>query len=313
MTLYRLSSDWTPPIEGIKATIDHTPTLREEQAQQYAAEVLQNRYERWTQWHYSRILSAMRRDFEALDHVPDDAEIVAIVHRYDRQQMDVLRRLYLQIYPSAASMVLPEDTLKSYRRIETKAELSPEQQRILQWIEEQLNTSVASMSATTVAILQAIRQQTLQESNRRLSEALADVLRPNAVVLEHTDVVSRYDSVDYMQRLIDSGAFDTSRARRIAITETNTAVNESLSRAADDAADGRPMIKSWRTSGRTNVRRFHRAMRDTTIPAEDFYEVPNRHGGNDLMDYPGDRAHGAGPENFMNCHCKSFKRLARYE
>lgn len=304
---------WMPPVEGVKATIDHRPTIREEQAQQYAAEVLQNRYERWLQWHYSRVLASMRRDFEALDHVPDDAEIVAIVHRYDSVQMDVLRRMYLQVYPSAASMVLDDGTLKSYRRTETKAELSLEQQRILQWIEEQLNTSVQSMAATTASILQTIRIQTLQGSELRLSEALIESLGPNAVVLDHTDVVSRFDSVDFMRRLESSGLFDTARARRIAVTETNTAVNESLSRAADDAADGRPMVKSWRTSGRTNVRRYHRAMRDTTIDAEEFYEVPNRNGGYDLMDYPGDRAHGAGPENFMNCHCKSFKRLAEYE
>ena len=169
------------------------------------------------------------------------------------------------------------------------------------------------MSATTAAILQQIRLQTLQGSSLRLSQALADALRPNAIVLDSTDVISRYDSVDFMNRLMDSGMFDTARARRIAVTETNTAVNESLSRAADEAADGRPMVKTWRTSGRTNVRPSHRVMRDRTIDADELYRVPNRHGGDDLMDYPGDRAHGAGPENFMNCHCKSFKRLAEYE
>lgn len=303
-------SEWMPPIEGIRAPIDLKATPRQENAQQYAAEVLQNRYERWLQWHYARILASMRRDFEALDHVPDDTEIAVIVHRYDERQMEVLRRMYLQVYPSAASMVLPDDTLKAYRRMEAKAELSIEQQRILQWIEDQLRVSVTSMSATTANLLIALRNQTLQNRPTFDADELARILGPNAVVLGETDVVSRYDSVDFMRRLEDSGMFDTARARRIAITETNTVVNQSLYQAAEDAADGRPMVKTWRTSGRTNVRPSHRVMRDVEIPAEDFYKVPNRHGGYDMMMYPGDRAHGAGPENFMNCHCKSFSRLA---
>ncbi|QHK17534.1 hypothetical protein JS82_05225 [Methanomassiliicoccaceae archaeon DOK] len=273
---------WTPPIEGVKATVDHRPSAREAVAQQYAAEVLQNRYERWLQWHYSRILASIRRDLGSLDHVPDMTEVAVIVTRYDSDQMDVLRRMWLQVYPQAAAMVIPDDTLKSLRMRETKAELTPEQQRILQWIEEQLGVNVNAMSTYTMSIIDAIRMQS-------------------------------DGPVDFMNRLQSSGLFTTARARRIAVTETNSAVNQSIAQSAEEAADGREMVKTWRTSGRTNVRDTHRVMADITIPNEEFYRVPTRKGGIDLMMYPGDRAHGASPENFMNCHCKSFPRLAEYE
>ena len=306
-------SDWTPPVEGVKASLTRRPTARELLAQQYAAEVLQNRYERWLQWHYSRILASMRRDFEALDHLPDDAEIEVIVRRSESTQIDVLRRMYLQIYPSAASMVIPDDTLKGLRRMEAKAELTLEQQRILRWIEDQLRLNVSAMSSSTVRILQALRQQTLEGSAERLDQQVARILGPNGVLLGTGTATSRYDAVDFMHRLEDSGVFDTARARRIAITETNSAVNESLAQASEEAADGEAMVKTWMTSGRTNVRDTHRRMADVTVPFEDFYMVPNRLGGTDRMMYPGDRAHGAGPENYMNCHCKSFPRLAEFE
>ena len=273
---------WTPPVEGVKATIDHRPSVREAIAQQYAAEVLQNRYERWLQWHYSRILASMRRDLEALDHIPDRTEVAVIVSSYDSIQLDILRRMFLQIYPQAAAMVIPDDTLKSLRMREAKAELTPEQQRILQWIEDQLGVSVTTMSVYTMSIIDAIRLQS-------------------------------DGPVDFMNRLQSSGLFTATRARRIAVTETNSAVNQSIAQTAQEAADGREMVKTWRTSGRTNVRDTHRAMADVTIPNDEFYHVPRRKGGYDLMMYPGDRAHGASPENYMNCHCKSFPRLADYE
>ena len=160
--------------------------------------------------------------------------------------------------------------------------LTPEQQRILQWIEDQLGVNVNAMSTYTMSIIDAIRMQS-------------------------------DGPVDFMHRLQSSGLFTTARARRIAVTETNSAVNQSIAQSAEETADGREMVKTWRTSGRTNVRDTHRVMADVTIPSEEFYRVPTRKGGIDLMMYPGDRAHGASPENYMNCHCKSFPRLAEYE
>lgn len=272
---------WKPPVEGIKADVNHRPTERERRAQQYAAEVLQQRYERWVTWHYTRILASTRRTLLGLDHIPDTTEIVSIVASTDKEQEEVLSKLMLNIYPSASAMVLPDDTLKSIRRMEVK-ELSLIQLRILAWIQERIRTNISYMDVTTVAAIESARSQ----SN---------------------------DINEFARRLQASSDFSPTRARMIAVTETNVSVNAALAIAGDEASDGEPMLKQWMTTLRTNVRDTHRPMEGVIIPADELYRVPRRKGGYDFMEYPSDGMHGASLENIINCHCKSFPRKQKYE
>ena len=81
-------------------------------AQTQSAVALQLRYERWITWHYSRILNDMRRAFVALDHIPDDLEAMTVIAGFQQRQEEVLQRMFLQIYPQATAMVMPDDALK---------------------------------------------------------------------------------------------------------------------------------------------------------------------------------------------------------
>lgn len=268
----------------VKAAIDVRPTERQLRAQEIAAEIIQQRYERWTRYQYTQIFAGMRRAIVELDHIPDDTELQTILARYRTVQESTLSRLFLNIYPQARDLVQTESDRKALRWMtETKEDgLTLEQQMLLQWISTNLRLSVEFINRTTLDLVEEIR-------------------------------LSSTDTVDFMRRLQDSGAFSQSRARMIAVTQTNQAVNSAISEAATQAARGRRMVKTWRTSGRTNVRDTHRMMRGVTIPADELYQVPRRDGGIDLMAYPGDTSHGASPGNIVNCHCKSFPRLAEYE
>lgn len=273
----------------VKARIDAKPSDAAWQLIEYQAEVLQNRYERWTRYWYGQILAGTRQSIEELGHIPDDAELQAILTRYDVQQERVLQRLFLNLYGPARELVLtPEQSKAVDHRLQVKArhvdeqELTVQQQRLLAWIRVNLELSMDSINRTTM--------QAIEELRRTCST-----------------------NTEFFRALQTSGTFDAVRARTIAVTQTNQAINSALSEAADEAADGRPMVKTWRTSGRTNVRDTHRRMAGVTIPADELYQVPRRHGGYDLMDHPSDSSHGASAENIINCHCKSFKRLAEYE
>lgn len=267
----------------VRARIDAKPTERMYRAMEARAEVLQNRYERWTRWHYSRILSGIRGDLSAMDHIPDDAEVQRIVQAYSSQQEDALRRLYLNIYPEAVDFVMTDEQKRCHGMIETKDDgISLEQQRLLAWIQANLGISIAFINRTTIEMVETIRR-------------------------------SSTSTEDFLRRLQSSQAFSPYRARMIAVTQTNQAVNSAISSVASTAADGRRMVKTWRTSGRTNVRDTHRVMNGVTIDEGELYEVPRLDGGTDYMSYPSDSSHGASPANIINCHCKSFPRLAEYE
>lgn len=281
----------TEPITGFKARIDAAPTDASVRAAVYSAGVIQRRYERWTRYWYTQILADTRQSFEALDHIPSDAEVTQILARMDDLQERVLKRLLLNIWPQAQELVITEDQAKAIGlRMQVKARipdevdedrLSETQRRLLAWLQANLQVSVDFVSMTTRDAIEQIRRQ----SN---------------------------DVVDFYRNLQSTGAFTADRARMIAVTQTNQAVNSAIARAGEEAANGEEMVKTWRTSGRTNVRNTHRVMAGVTIPNDELYEVPNRHGGTDLMMWPGDSSHGADAGNVINCHCKSFPRLARY-
>ena len=281
-------------------------------AQTQSAVALQLRYECWITWHYSRILNDMRRAFVALDHIPDDLEAMTIIAGFQQRQEEVLQRMFLQIYPQATAMVMPDDALKSYRRaLEVKA-LSPEQQRILEQIQQSLGSSVSSMSSITLQMLMELRDTIIDEAPLRVTVSffpetqgtIWDGLRGPSGTSVHDDQLDRF-----IEALESSGAFSPARARRIAVTETNEAVNRALAQAAQEATDGEPMVKEWSTWQDSLVRRTHRVMHGKVVDDDEMFQVPNRHGGTDLMMWPGDRAHGAGPENYINCRCKCFHYL----
>lgn len=312
MTFRTTPELWQPPVQGVKALPTRKPSRRALMAQTQSAVALQLRYERWITWHYSRILNDMRRAFVALDHIPDDLEAMTVIAGFQQRQEEVLQRMFLQIYPQATAMVMPDDALKSYRRaLEVKA-LSPEQQRILEQIQQSLGSSVSSMSSITLQMLMELRDTIIDEAPLRVTVSffpetqgtIWDGLTGPTGTSVHDDQLDRF-----IEALESSGAFSPARARRIAVTETNEAVNRALAQAAQEATDGEPMVKEWSTWQDSLVRRTHRVMHGKVVDDDEMFQVPNRHGGTDLMMWPGDRAHGAGPENYINCRCKCFHYL----
>ena len=269
MTL-RVSPDlWQPPVQGVKALPTRKPSRRALMAQTQSAVALQLRYERWITWHYSRILNDMRRAFVSLDHIPDELEAMTVIAGFQQRQEEVLQRMFLQIYPQATAMVMPDNILKSYRRsLEVKA-LSPEQQRILEQIQQSLGSSVSSMSSITLQMLMELRDTIIDEAPLRVT-------------------VSFFPDTQ-------GTIWDGLRG------PTGTSVH-------DDQLD-RFIDKEWSTWQDSLVRRTHRVMHGKVVDDDEMFEVPNRHGGTDLMMWPGDRAHGAGPENYINCRCKCFHYL----
>lgn len=301
MTL-RISPDlWVPPVEGVKALVDKRPSQRALAAQTQSAVTLQMRYERWIAWHYSRLFADMRRAFESLDHIPDQIEMMTILSGFQDRQRDVLERMFLLVYPQATAMVMPDDRVKAYRRtLEVKA-LTPEQERILEQIRQSLESSVSSMTSVTLQMLMQIRDNVTRGTPLTIDVGFFPRDAPDMSQGTAEDELDRF-----IESLRSSGAFSPSRARMIAVTETNEAVNRALAQAADEAARGEPMVKEWSTWQDSLVRRTHRVMHGVVVDEGEFFRVPNRHGGLDNMLWPGDRGNGAGPENFINCRCKAF-------
>lgn len=290
---------WTPPVEGVKALVDRKPSPRALAAQTQSAVLLQMRYERWITWHYSRIFADMRRRFESLDHIPDQIEMMAILSGFQQDQQDVLEQLFLRVYPQATAMVLPDDRVKSYRRTLEVKSLTPEQERILEQIRQSLQSSVSSMTSSTLQMLMEIRDS-IVSGNLAIDTGFFPRDLPSS------QTTSEDDLDRFIESLRSSGAFSPARARTIAVTETNEAVNRSLAQAAEEAAHGATMVKEWSTWQDSLVRRSHRAMQGVVVDDGEFFRVPNRHGGLDNMLWPGDRSNGAGPENYINCRCKAF-------
>lgn len=264
---------------GVKAYGQGIPSEAELRRLDRAVEIIRVRYQRWTMARVRRILRETREDLIALED-PDEAGFLAAVMRHDRELESALARMMAGIYPMAESLVIPDDVIKAMTAPEHKAEDA----RIWALVSRIIGTSVQDIDKTT---LHAVRQAYIQSAG---------------------------DVQIFRRLLTESPAFNAARARTIAVTETNIGINDALYRAADAVAQPeRERIMVWRTTMRLNVRPTHQVMEGATVPYGDFFHVPLREGGYDLMLYPGDTMHGAHAENIVNCYCKAFPRyVARY-
>lgn len=90
---------------------------------------------------------------------------------------------------------------------------------------------------------------------------------------------------------------DSTRAQRIALTETSAAYGAGRAEGMKQAG---VEWKQWLTSGNANVRPFHLEADGQTVPLDEPFVVE----GEQLM-HPGDSA-GGSPGNVINCHCVSI-------
>ncbi|MBO4797464.1 MAG: hypothetical protein J5494_01645 [Candidatus Methanomethylophilaceae archaeon] len=258
---------------GIKALGAGIPSEAELRRLDRAVDIIRVRYQRWARARWSAILRGIRDEILSLED-PDDADFIAAVMRRDPEEESALIRVIGQVYPAAVSLVTPDDVIKRMTALEMKAEDA----RIWDLISRLVGREIQRIDHTT---LSAIRTAYIQADG---------------------------DVEKFRKLILESSAFSPARARTIAVTETNTAINDAIYRASDEVAGERERIMVWRTTMRLNVREFHKVMEGKTVPYGEFFHVPNASGGFDLMLYPGDSLHGAGPENIINCFCKGFPR-----
>lgn len=114
-------------------------------------------------------------------------------------------------------------------------------------------------------------------------------------------------------------ALARSRARVIARTETHSAAQYASIQVAKTARF--PLVKVWNSAYDPRTRDFgegdgvvdqgnHRAMNGVSVPLDEPFMVPNKWGGFDPMQFPGDQ-NGPGYQ-CINCRCAlSYKRAAR--
>ncbi len=220
-----------------------------------------------------RLVAGYRRLFasltEALASCRGDADIVAVWSAFREDRREMLVRYYLALYPAAARLAVPADASKS-------AEDDLEAY-MRQWIEE------------------------------RVGEAIVTIDRSHLEAVRRLYAEAHGDSVVFMDLLRESHLTDAVGARRIAVTETTAGLNQCLERTSRTYAAGRTLYKTWRTTGRINVRETHEMMDGVTIPDTGLFRVPSPSGGIDLMAYPGDQSHGASAGNVINCHCVCFR------
>ena len=141
----------------------------------------------------------------------------------------------------------------------------------------------------------------------RVGEAIGDMSAGQLARIRALYRTAGGDSVAFMDLLREEHVVDAVAARRIAVTETTAGLNQCLERTSRTYAAGRTLYKTWRTTGRLNVRRTHEMMDGVTIPDTELFRVPSPSGGIDLMAYPGDASHGASAGNLVNCHCVCFR------
>ena len=257
----------------VKAIGYGVPSEAELRQMDRAVEMIRLRYHRWTRRRLSSILAGIRDELSALDD-PTDADIMAAVMRADPAIQDTLARMLRGVYPPAAALAVPDEVSKAWTLYERKAE----DQRLRQLIERLIGRTIVEIDSTTLAYIR-----------RAYAQADGDVQV-------------------FRTLLLSSPALSPARARTIAVTETNIAINDSIYQASEEHGRDRERIMLWRTTMRLNVRDTHRLMEGVTVPFGDFFHVPLREGGYDLMLHPGDTMHGAHAENLVNCYCKGFPR-----
>ena len=252
------------------------PSPRDLVKLEHRVQVIRNRMERWIRVRYARMLRDLR---DELGTAESEADILAIIQRFDHTQESVLRTFYLSLFPRIEELVIPDDTIKAWAQgRETKAR-DEFQASMDEWIQTLMGINITYISHETLVIVRAI----FRESNN--------------------------DPVLFMERLRASGLFGSVRARRIAVTETTSGINSAMHEASRRVSFGRKMETVWRTTGRINVRGTHQQMNGKSVPFGTPFEVPRKDGGTDLMMYPGDSSLGASAANVVNCHCMAFQRF----
>ena len=251
------------------------PSPRDLVKLEHRVQVIRNRMERWLRVRYTRMLRDLRDELAGAE---SEADILAIVQRFDHTQESVLRTFYLSLFPRIEELVIPDDTIKAWAQgRETKAR-DEFQASMDEWIQTLMGINISYISQETLVIVRAI----FRESNN--------------------------DPVLFMERLKASGLFGSVRARRIAVTETTSGINSAMHEASRRVSFGRKMETVWRTTGRINVRGTHQQMNGKSVPFGTPFEVPRKDGGVDRMMYPGDSSLGASAANVVNCHCMAFQR-----
>jgi len=258
---------------GVKSAGYGIPTPAERRALDRAVDIIRVRYQRWTRRRMSAILAATRDEIIASED-PNEAVFLAAVMRHDEDMRITLTRMLREVYPMAASIAVPDEIIKGWTTYESKAV----DQRLWDLVEKLVGRSITAIDDTT---LHHVRQAYIQ---------------------------SQGDVEVFRRLLLQSPAFSPARARTIAVTETNVAINDSIYSASEELDRDRERIMVWCTTLRLNVRETHQMMEGQTVPFGEYFHVPLLKGGYDLMLHPGDTLHGAHPENFINCFCKGFPR-----
>lgn len=260
---------WSPT--GVKGVGSVTP--KSLAAYERRVQIIRNRYERWLRRKYRALLRDLRL---TLSEASSDAEITSAVERFGRNQEKVMRRYYSALYPKVAELGVPDSTLKSWSLgLETKGadELDA---RMNAWIESAIGVNIRYIDEDTLRSVRALYRQANGDTER------------------------------FKTLLSSSGLFSSSRADRIAVTETTSGINRCMGETSREYSFGRKRTKTWQTTGMLNVRSTHRMMNGVTIDADELFRVPREDGGYDLMEFPGDSSHGASAGNLVNCHCLVF-------
>lgn len=120
-----------------------------------------------------------------------------------------------------------------------------------------------------------------------------------------------------MRELVSS--LSRRRAATIAATETHSAAQYGSMQTAKRAPF--PLVKTWNSAYDHRTRDFgeadgrvdqanHRRMNGVTVPMDDPFPVPNKWGGTDLMQFPGDQS--APVYQVVRCRCAlTYRRAAR--
>lgn len=148
----------------------------------------------------------------------------------------------------------------------------------------------------------------LETTRRQIVEAVEKGLREGKGI----DVIAKE-----MRERVPSLA--RSRARVIARTETHSAAQYASIQTAKTARF--PLVKTWNSAYDPRTRDFgegdgivdqgnHRAMNGVSVALDEPFMVPNKWGGFDPMQFPGDQS--APAYQCVNCRCAmSYKRASR--
>ena len=140
--------------------------------------------------------------------------------------------------------------------------------------------------------------QIMPQTVAGLSSTTQDAIRAQLEEGLHNGL-SIPDMVRSMGDLYDN-TFKPVRTMTIVRTELTTATGSATQAVGEYGAEkyGLTITKRWLTARDKNVRDSHQDMEGITVDLNDMFDVH----GSDMM-FPGDRANGAEPEEWVNCRC----------